>query len=78
MEYLKLVSVRLDPRDLEIIDKECRAIGYRKRSTYICQAVRLMAALIKANQEQKVISFHPQYGDVIDEFILKYHQEVRK
>ena len=78
MENLKLVSVRLDPKDLEIIDKECKVSGYRKRYTYICQAVSLMAALIKANQEQKVMSFFPQYGDVIDEFVLKYHREVRK
>ncbi len=78
MENLKLVSVRLDPRDLEIIDKECRRSMWRKRSSYISQAVALMAALIKTDQDGKVLSFYPQSGDVIDEFVLKYHREVRK
>lgn len=78
MENLKLVSVRLDPRDLEIIDKECRRSMWRKRSSYISQAVALMAALIKDGRAKKVLSFYPQYGDVIDEFVLKYHREVRK
>lgn len=78
MENLQLVSVRLDPRDLEIIDRECRIVRYRKRSRYISQAVTLMAALIKAHQDGKVLSFYPQYGDVLDEFVLKYHREVKK
>ena len=74
MKAAKLVSVRLDEDDLKIIDEAALNNGYRKRSDYINAAVRLMAWAIKNGKSPEICNFHPQFGDVVDQFELKFHR----
>ncbi len=74
MQTTKLVSVRLDEDDLKIIDDQVKKTFDRKRSDYIHAAVRLMAWAIKNGQQLKICRFYPCYGDVVDQFDLKYHR----
>lgn len=74
MKAAKLVSVRLDEDDLNIIDDRAQKSGYRKRSDYIHAAVRLMAWAIKEGKEGEICKFYPCFGDVVDQFDLKYHR----
>lgn len=74
MKAAKLVSVRLDEDDLQIIDQAAKNSGYRKRSDYINAAVRLMAWAIKNRRDSEICKFYPCYGDVVDQFDLKYHR----
>lgn len=74
MKAAKLVSVRLDEDDLNIIDEAAKNHGYRKRSDYINAAVRLMAWAIKEGKADVICKFYPCYGDVVDQFDLNYHR----
>lgn len=74
MKATKLVTVRLDEDDLIIIDDAALSCGYRKRSDYINAAVRLIAWAIKNGESPKICNFHPKFGDVVDQFELKYHR----
>lgn len=76
MSRAQLVSVRLDPDDVKVIDDWAANGLYHKRSDAIAASVRLMAELIKRGQADKVIRFYPRW-DVIDEFTLKYHRQMR-
>lgn len=73
----KLISVRLDERDLSYIDRYCEEHRYCKRSRVINDAVRLAVALLKSNRFGKVENFRPYYGDVLDEFKIEYHRQPR-
>lgn len=77
MKAAKLVSVRLDEDDLKVIDQAAESSGYYKRSDYINAAVRLMAWAIKNGKADAINKFHPQFGDVVDQFELKYHRSWR-
>ena len=74
MKAAKLVSVRLDEDDLKIIDDAALSSGYRKRSDYIHAAVRLIAWAIKNGKAYDICKFYPCYGDVVDQFELKFHR----
>lgn len=74
MKNQKLISVRVDPDALEIIDQRCSDHPYMKRSDYINGAVRLVAWLIESGQADRVIRFRPQFGDVVDKFEFEYHR----
>lgn len=77
MKVQKLISVRVDPDALEVIDQYCADSPYCRRSTYIDAAVRLMAWLIANGKADSVVKFRPGYGDVVDEFEFKYHRDHR-
>lgn len=77
MDELKLVSVRLSNRDLAVIDEYCKTNPFYVKSDVIRQAVSLAAALILSRCLGKVMRFHPHCDDVLDEFELKYHREVK-
>ena len=76
MNRAQLVSVRLDPDDVDLIDEWAASMTYRSRSDIINAGVRLMAELIRRGQADKVIRFWPKW-DVIDEFKLEYHRPAR-
>ena len=77
MKAAKLVSVRLDEDDLNIIDERALSSGYRKRSDYINAAVRLMAWAIKNGKAEGILKFHPNFGDEVEQFELKYYRRHR-
>lgn len=74
MEAQKLISVRVDPEALRVIDQKARKHPYYKRSTYIDAAVRFMAWVIEHDRPEKLIQFYQEYGDVVDEFKFEYHR----
>ena len=78
MNETKLISVRLSANDIKTIDHYCEVDRFSKRSRLIYAAVHLMAALVKRNEISKITRFCPECGDVIDEFTLKYHREVKR
>lgn len=77
MENLKGISVRVDPRNLEEIDRMAKEHFYHKRSDYINAGIRLMIAAEKAGLMEKFLRFDPRWGDVIDEFKFEYHRGYR-
>lgn len=77
MEKMKLISVRLDPRDVATLEEAAKSDGYLDRSEYIRAAVSLMAVLCKEGRHRKVLTFYPRRGDVIDTFDLTYHRAHR-
>lgn len=77
MEAQKLISVRVDPEALRVIDQNARKHPYYKRSCYIDAAVRFMAWVIEHDRPEKLIQFYHEYGDVVDEFKFEYHREHR-
>lgn len=77
MENLKLVSVRIDPKDLEDLDKIVEDSSYVKRSDLIQAGIRLYLAAHQQGKGREVRSFFPRWGDVVDKFEFEYHREHR-
>lgn len=75
MENLKLISVRVDPKDLAKLEEYANKLFYRKRSDLIQAAIRLMLVACEKGQAEKVCRFTPQWGDVVDEFKFEFHRE---
>ena len=75
MENMKLISVRVDPKDLEKLDELTKYLWGRKRSDLIQTAIRLMIVACEKGQAEKVCRFTPRWGDVVDEFKFEYHRE---
>ena len=76
MEKTKLVSVRVPVGVLDAIDRACSRYPYRKRSDYIIAALSLIVEVNKKGLFDKVIRFHPEFGDVVDEISFEYHREI--
>lgn len=74
MKSKRLVSVRLDEDDLQVIDKACGSKVYIKRSDFICKAVSFMAWAISNKEADKLLKFWPEFGDVVDKFDFQYHR----
>lgn len=70
----KLVSVRLDADDIQVIDDWIADDCYYGRSDIIDAAVRLAAWMIQNGNAQKLLRFWPKY-DTVDEFKLEYHRQ---
>ncbi len=77
MKNLKLVSVRIDPKDLEELDKIVEDSSYVKRSDLIQAGIRLYLAAHQQGKGRDVQRFYPRWGDVLDKFEFEYHREHR-
>ncbi len=77
MENQKLISVRVDPNALRVIDQNAKLNSIYKRSTYIDAAVKFVAWVIEHDRPEKLLNFYPEYGDIVDEFRFEYHREHR-
>lgn len=77
MENLKLVSVRVDPRDLEELDKIVENSSYVKRSDLIQAGIKLYIAAHKMGKGLYARRFNPHWNDVVDKFEFEYHREHR-
>ena len=75
MVNTKLVSVRVPVGVLDAIDRACSRYPYRKRSDYIVAALSLIVEVDKKGLFEKVIRFHPESGDVVDEISFEYHKK---
>lgn len=71
----KLVSVRLDADDLQVIDDWAKKVRYRKRSDVVDAAVTLAAWMIQNGYAEKLLQFFPD-RDTVDEFKLEYHRQL--
>lgn len=77
MENLKLVSVRIDPRDLKALDEIVENTSYVKRSDLIQAGIKLYLAAHQMEKGADARRFSPQWGDVVDKFEFEYHREHR-
>ena len=77
MENMKLISVRIDPRDLDALDEIVNKNRFVKRSDLIQSAIKLYLAADEKGLGEKVRRFLPQWGDVVDEFKFEYHRDHR-
>lgn len=77
MQNLKLISVRVDPKDLDKLDEYANGNPYRKRSDLIQAAIRMMIVACEKGHATDVCRFTPKWGDVVDEFKFEYHREHR-
>lgn len=75
MENLKLISVRIDPRDLNDLDEIAKNVSHRKRSDLIQAGIRLIIAAHKQGRIRDILGFYPRFGDVVDKFEFKFHHE---
>lgn len=75
MEYKpkKLVSVRLNADDLQVIDDWAKNERYQKRSDVVDAAVTLAAWMIQNGYAQKLLYFYRE-RDTVDEFKFEYHR----
>lgn len=75
MEYKpkKLVSVRLNAEDLQVIDDWAKNERYQKRSDVVDAAVTLAAWMIQNGYAQKLLYFYRE-RDTVDEFKFEYHR----
>lgn len=69
----KLVSVRLDADDLQVIDDFAKENRFRKRSDVVDAAVSLAAWMIQNGYGEKLMGFFPKW-DMVDVFIFEYHR----
>lgn len=74
MEKTKLVSVRVPVSVLDAIDRVCSRYPYRNRTDYMIAALQLIVEVDKKGLFDKVIRFHPEFGDVVDEISFEYHR----
>lgn len=77
MENLKLVSVRIDPRDLKALDEIVSNDPYVKRSDLIQAGIKLYLAAHEKGLGRDARRFSPRWGDVVDKFEFEYHREHR-
>lgn len=77
MRESRLISVRLDAEDIADIDQWCSKDGVWKRSAVISQAVALARVMVQTGHAGELLHFNPRYGDVMDEFKMKYHRTHR-
>lgn len=74
MSRTKLISVRVDEEDLNVIDRHCLNVCYRKRSDVINAGIALAALAIKRGLIKDIIYYNPLYYDC-DEFTFKSHRK---
>lgn len=78
MENAKLVSVRIPADLLKEVDEICDKDWTCRRTDLIVAGLRVMTAAKGLKNYRNLRGFHPQFGDVVDEFVFKYHREVKR
>lgn len=74
MRKSKLVSVRIDEELLNKIDQIVDGSVYYNRSTYIQAGLKLMVEMSKHGFARDAIRFCPEFGDIVDKIVFKYHR----
>ena len=78
MEKSKVISVRVPIEVLEKLEKAAEGSVYYRKSDFINAGINLALAAREKGESQKIMRFLPQFGDVVDEFVFKYHREVKR
>ena len=75
----KVISVRIDKRDLEKLDQAVESLSYKNRNDLICAAIRLVVWMHGRHQAfNKICSFFPRWGDIVDKFEFEFHRETNR
>ena len=77
MEKSKVISVRVPENILAELENVTKNSVYNTKSDFINAGIRLVLAARKEGKGREVLRFHPEFGDVVDEFAFKYHREVK-
>lgn len=75
MEKTKIVSVRLDVKDIDFLDNEAKKSRYYKRSDFIQAAVKLMIIACEKGYKSDVLGYFPRYDDVVEFAFKKKRKE---
>ncbi len=78
MEKSKVISVRVPNEVLEKLEKAAENSVYYNKSDFINAGIKLVLAAHERGNTLKVLRFFPQFGDMVDEFVFKYHREVKR
>lgn len=78
MDKSKVVSVRVPCKILEEMEKAAKKSIYYNKSDFINAGIKLVLAARKEGKTKELFTFFPEYGDVVDEFVFKYHREVKR
>lgn len=78
MENAKLVSVRIPADLLREVDAICAKYETFSRTDLIVAGLRFVTAKEGLENLRHLMRFYPQFGDVVDEFVFKYHREVKR
>ena len=78
MEKSKVISVRVPIEVLEKLEKAAEGSVYYRKSDFINAGIKLALAAREKGESQKIMRFLPEFGDVVDEFVFKYHREVKR
>lgn len=78
MDKSKVISVRVPNEILEKLEKAAENSVYYKKSDFINAGIKLVLAGFEMGQRQQILRFFPQFGDVEDEFVFKYHRGVKR
>lgn len=78
MENAKLVSVRIPADLLREVDAICAKYETFSRTDLIVAGLRFVTTKKGLENLRYLMRFHPQFGDVVDEFTFKYHREVKR
>lgn len=78
MEKSKVISVRVPSEVLEKLEKTAKGSFYHTKSDFINAGIKLALAAVEKGELQKIMRFLPEFGDVVDEFVFKYHREVKR
>lgn len=70
----KLVSVRLEQDEIQVIDDWAKGERYHTRADMIDAAVRFAAWMIENGQANKLRCFWPKF-DVVDKFEFEYRRK---
>ena len=76
MDNLKLISVRISKKDADRLQQYAAQSTYYRVSDIYRQAISLAAYLAEYGGIEKLMHFYPDHGDVLDEFVFKYHRTI--
>lgn len=76
MDNLKLISVRISKKDADRLQQCAAQMTYYRVSDIYRQAISLAAYMAEHGGIEKLMHFYPDNGDVMDEFVFKYHRTI--
>lgn len=78
MENAKLVSVRIPADLLREVDAICARYETYSRTDLIVAGLRFVTAKKGLENLRTLLRFHPEFGDVVDQFTFSYHREINR
>ena len=75
MRNMKLVSLRIDQYLDEAFEKMANKDGWRKKSDYMRQALKVFMYLAEHEKLDYLYHFCPEWGDVVEDATFKFRRD---